>query len=52
MSNHKRGRPKNARSGCLLCKYWKGNGAKGSLKNQTWQERRARLSEKEQVKVR
>lgn len=28
--NHKRGRPKNARAGCLLCKPWKANGAKGS----------------------
>ncbi len=24
--NHKRKRPKNARSGCLMCKYWKING--------------------------
>lgn len=24
--NHKRGKPKNARAGCLLCKPWKGNG--------------------------
>lgn len=26
--NHKRGRPKNRRAGCLLCKAWKVNGAK------------------------
>ena len=26
MGNHKRGRPKNRRSGCLLCKPWKVNG--------------------------
>ncbi len=26
MGNHKRGRPKNCRSGCLLCKSWKVNG--------------------------
>jgi len=26
--NHKRGRPKNRRSGCLMCKPWKVNGAK------------------------
>lgn len=25
--NHKRGRPKNARSGCLMCKPQKANGA-------------------------
>lgn len=29
--NHKRGRPKNARAGCLMCKPNKMNGA-GSLK--------------------
>jgi hypothetical protein len=28
MSHHKRRRPKNRRSGCLMCKYWKVNGAK------------------------
>jgi hypothetical protein len=27
MANHKRGRPKNARAGCLLCKPHKANGA-------------------------
>ena len=26
--NHKRGRPKNRRAGCLLCKPHKANGAK------------------------
>ncbi len=26
MANHKRGRPKNRRAGCLLCKPWKMNG--------------------------
>jgi hypothetical protein len=48
MANHKRGKRKNARSGCLMCKGHKGNGMKGTLTNQTWQERRARISEKEQ----
>lgn len=24
--NHKRGRPKNRRAGCLMCKNWKVNG--------------------------
>jgi len=28
MANHKRGRPKSSRAGCLLCKPWKANGAK------------------------
>lgn len=49
MANHKRGRPKNCRAGCLLCKPHKANGNKGGLKNQTWQEQKARLSEKEQL---
>ena len=31
--NHKRGRPKNARAGCLMCKPWKVNGAKNSHEN-------------------
>lgn len=26
--HHKRGRPKNRRAGCLLCKPWKANHAK------------------------
>lgn len=26
MMHHKRGRPKNRRAGCLLCKPWKMNG--------------------------
>jgi hypothetical protein len=26
MANYKRKRPKNSRSGCLMCKYWKING--------------------------
>jgi hypothetical protein len=26
MAHHKRRRPKNRRSGCLLCKPWKANG--------------------------
>lgn len=29
--HHKRGRPKNRRAGCLLCKPWKQNGAKKDL---------------------
>lgn len=49
MAHHKRGRRKNARRGCLLCKPHKGNGSKGKLGSQTSQERRALLTELEQV---
>lgn len=49
MGHHKRRRPKSTRAGCLMCKPWKKNGAKGGLKAQTWQERKSRLSEKEQL---
>jgi len=28
LMNHKRGKPKNARAGCLMCKPHKGNGMK------------------------
>jgi hypothetical protein len=48
MANFKRGKRKNARSGCRLCKPHKGNGSKGKLENQTWQERRARVTEREE----
>jgi len=48
MAHHKRGKRKKARAGCLLCKPHKSNGAKGGFKAQTWQEQKARLSEKEQ----
>lgn len=27
MANHKRGRPKSRRGGCLMCKYWKSEAA-------------------------
>ena len=46
--HHKRGRRKNARAGCLLCHGYKANGVKGTLRAQTLQERRARVSEREQ----
>lgn len=45
MAHHKRKRPKNRRSGCLMCKPHKANGAKD---RDTWQEKRAKISEKEQ----
>lgn len=47
--HHKRGRRKNARAGCRLCKPWKGNGSKGGTGSQTWQERKARVAEAEQT---
>lgn len=47
MAHHKRGKPKNARSGCLFCKYHKGNGFKGRRCDQTRQEKRAMIADKE-----
>lgn len=47
--HHKRGKRKNARAGCLLCKGHKANGVKGTRNAQTFQEQRARLSEREQL---
>ena len=48
--HHKRKRPKNRRSGCLMCKIHKSNGMKGCEGQQIMQERRARASEREQLK--
>jgi len=33
MAHHKRGRPKNRRAGCLLCKPWKVNGVSTEAKD-------------------
>jgi len=44
--HHKRRRPKSRRAGCLLCKPWKANGAKGTEASQTFQERKARQLER------
>jgi hypothetical protein len=41
--HHKRKRPKNSRSGCLLCKPWKANGIKGTGDARPMQERRSDL---------
>ena len=46
--HHKRKRPKSSRAGCLLCKPHKSNGAKNRSCNHTQQERKGRLTEKEQ----
>ena len=38
--NHKRGRPKNRRAGCLTCKPQKANGAKGKERERPTVRRR------------
>lgn len=45
--NHKRGKPKSSRSGCLMCKPHKANCRKDMEENQTMQERRARIGDRE-----
>jgi hypothetical protein len=45
--NHKRGKSKAQRAGCLMCKWYKHPGAKGMLKAQRMQERKARVTEAE-----
>jgi len=47
--HHKRGRRKNARAGCLLCKPHKANGCRGGRGNRRRMEERARISGEEQV---
>jgi len=47
--HHKRGRPKDRRAGCLLCKPHKANRAKGTLNAQTRQERMARERQRQQM---
>jgi len=41
MAHHKRGRPKNRRAGCLMCKPHKANGSKGTRAARTNQDRRS-----------
>lgn len=45
--NHKRGKPKSGRAGCLLCKPHKRQGAKASLRKRL-AEKRADLNAREQ----
>jgi hypothetical protein len=47
--HHKRGRPKDRRAGCLLCKPHKANRAKGTLKAQPRQEQIARQKQQQQI---
>ncbi len=47
--HRKRGRPKDRRAGCLLCKPHKANRAKGTLAAQPRQERIARDKQKQQT---
>jgi radical SAM superfamily enzyme len=49
MAHHKRRRPKHSRAGCLFCKPHKSNKSKDREEAQTQQERKARISEKEQI---
>lgn len=46
----KRGRPKDRRAGCKMCKPWKSNGIKGGRSAMDAQQRRAALDNEEQVK--
>lgn len=41
MANFKRGRAKQVRAGCAMCKFWKQNGVKGKLEALTVQDRRS-----------
>lgn len=47
--NHKRGRPKKARAGCMVCKPQKHNALKDTYYCQTRQEQKAILDESEQL---
>lgn len=49
MAHHKRGKRKDSRSGCLLCKPHKSTCSKDSWSSQTYQEQRSRISEREQL---
>jgi hypothetical protein len=48
--HHKRGRSKDRRAGCLMCKFNKSNSYKDSWNAQTMQERKARIAEREQLR--
>lgn len=48
--NHKRGKRKNARAGCLMCKPWKANGCKGGHDSEKFSDYVKRSSATEQIK--
>lgn len=44
--NHKRGRARNARAGCKLCKPWKANGVRtAGLRGERFSDHRRRLAQ-------
>jgi hypothetical protein len=49
--HHKRGRPKNRRAGCLMCKSWKVNGvATESEKGERFSDHRRRKAKDREIK--
>ena len=50
--NHKRGKPKDARSGCSLCKPWKSNAYKSRESYMAMPEQKSRASFREQGSAR
>jgi len=52
MAHHKRGRPKNSRAGCLLCKPWKMNGiSTNSSQGEAFSDHKRRRSASEQIRL-
>ena len=49
--NHKRGKPKNARAGCLLCKSWKVNGFRTERKDgEAWAAHKRRAFASQEIR--
>lgn len=49
--NHKRKRPKNRRSGCLMCKSWKVNGVSVESKNgEKFSDHKERIAKSREIK--
>lgn len=49
--NHKRKKPKNARAGCLMCKFWKVNGyPKEAEGGEKFSDHRRRRKAKDEMK--
>ena len=51
MTHHKRKRPKNRRSGCLMCKPWKMNGARKKDRMKPSDRRRAYVGRHNTIRV-